>query len=195
MELRSLSMYPDDEYYVHKVQGKELANGMSDSMLAKLTKATGMGAGKLPDKEDRKWKNNLDVGAPTTVAQPPLVSTQKRPSDASPQYPATSPTTSEPGRPSRRGTKRRYNDESFEGYGEGFADDTHDTRSLDNDDVDASLAGKRKRRRVGVISSCQSTPEVELPSNSPDASYAPRKAAAKKPTQRKRTAQKGKKRN
>lgn len=150
LELRNLSVFPDEEWHVHKVSGKELSNGLTDSMLAKLEKATNMGAGKLPENEDSKWKSIVESEGQAAKLQPQQPNSSKRPSDAAPQYPATSPTTSEPGRPSRRGTKRRYNDESFEGYGEGYVDDAAESISLDNgDDGDGNLTGKRKRRRVG----------------------------------------------
>ena len=150
-ELRNISAYPEEEWNIQKVHGKELSNGLTESMLARLKKATTMGGGKLPEQQERRWRGIVDAdGSTVKPLGPQLNNSIKRTSDESPPYTAVSPTNSEATRPSRRGTKRRYDDESFEGYGEGFVDDHAETTSNDlaDDPGDGGSTAKRKRRRV-----------------------------------------------
>jgi hypothetical protein len=52
-------------------------------------------------------------------------------------------------RPSRHGTKRRYNDASFTGYGEGYADDDMADSTAGEDD---GRGGIKKKRKLGGTS-------------------------------------------
>lgn len=170
-ELRNLASYPEEEYHIQQVSGRELSKGLTDSLLAKLAKATQMGPGKLPEADDKKWRSIVDVDGPKPQ---PLQwsnssSGNKRASDAAPPYAATSPTTSEPSRTSRRGVKRRYNDESFEGYAESFAEEGHDTHAVDNgeDGGEAGAHGKRKQRRRVSAPGNTSQPSLSLQCTTP----------------------------
>ena len=61
---------------------------------------------------------------------------------------AATPQTMDAIRPKRAGKKRRYDDESFEGYGEGYDDDDGD--SSDNSRR-GSISSRQKRQRFGSI--------------------------------------------
>ena len=138
---------PDEEYHIQRVGGKELSNGLTDSMLARLEKATNMGSGKLPESEAKKWRSIIDKDGAKPQPQQSIVEKKRAPEPPSQNSPI-SPTTSEPARPSRRGVKRSYQDDSFEGYRESFAEDGRETSAVDNvDDGDPSVHGKRKQRR------------------------------------------------
>ena len=166
-ELGALSSWPDEDYYNTRVNGKELNTGLSEDMLSRLAKATKIDTGVLPDKEDSKWKSIIEPeGSPakTETSQP---INAKRAHDASVSFSVPSSAGVDPVRPSRRGTKRRYNDESFEGYGEGFVDDHVEATSPDVEEGDAGSTAKRKKRRVGRPRKDEASTPISPVSSSP----------------------------
>jgi len=166
--LFSLLQYPDEEWQVQKVMGKELVRwdhkgneipgqDPADELLAKLGQATTSGPGRLPADERTKWQSLLK--SDDFVGKGPLQArTEKAPTvvSKSQQYVSNSAPGSPRGvpagpRPKRQGTKRRYHDDTFEGYGEGFVDDHLDNVSMSGVDDDPGSVGgttMNKRRKV-----------------------------------------------
>lgn len=148
-ELLNLLNYPDEEWQIQRVSGKDVTQGLGDEMMSKLALAVQMDTTKLPSPEYDKWKNTIAFEeSQTKVGNPP---TGPRPA-AAPTLHHTSADAAapEPARASRRGVKRRYDDESFEGYGEGFVDDSGANALHDDADDSISSAKRKKPRRVGA---------------------------------------------
>ena len=159
--LVDLVRWPDEEWEIQKVAGKALEKGLSSATLSKLEKAMRLEPGLVPKNDE--WENIL--GLEKLKGPIPAVETKARA-----VLPATSkmakvnghvngmsiqtqaPTSGEIARPKRTGRKRRYDEHSFEGYGEGFVDD-------DGDIIDAggyssgegsrkSNVSKKKRKKA-----------------------------------------------
>lgn len=159
-ELAAIMDFPDEEWQNQKVFGKGISRGLPDAIQAKLERALKMVPAKLPNGLQEKWEDfvNLDDSAkpkptPSVAPKKPSLSTSTRPG-AMPdsQRPSNGPSpTAESARPRRSGKKRRYDDDSFEGYGEGFVDDVdrsgYSTPLVEEES--RGLAAKKKRRRVG----------------------------------------------
>ena len=162
--LSELAAWPDEEWHNQKVMGKDVTKGFPDIMQGKLRKAMHLQPGKVPNNEF--WEDSL--GFNERVKASDLVKTAKNSAataaspNGQPQQNGTRPSNPAPGttessQPSepiraRRTTKRRrYDDGSFEGYGEGYGDDdmevgysSGESRSTRNS------AGHRKRRKTKV---------------------------------------------
>jgi len=153
-EFTGLIAFPDEEWHNQRLMGKELAKGFSEDMLSKLVAATNLAPGKLPTEEHDRWRNTLAIEevVPRNAIQPAQVNkaVQKQP-----VYVAnTANNLLRPDilRPKRRGTKRRYDEDSFEGYGEGYGDDAGTGVSDDGDDDLGGAGAKKKRRKVSTDS-------------------------------------------
>ena len=160
MGLSEMAAWPEEEWQNQKVFGKDVKAGMSEAMKAKLEKAMYMLPGPVPDND--KWEDllgiekgkpldaNKDKGLKNAMANKPntqQVNGIRPPNIAS----NNSAPVAEPIRARRTTKKRRYDDGSFEGYGEGFVDDdmeigysSGESRSTKNS------AGTRKRRKTKV---------------------------------------------
>ncbi|KAF2094818.1 Rox3-domain-containing protein [Rhizodiscina lignyota] len=138
-DFQTLLKFPDEEYFNQHVNGKSVESGLTASWEARLDKALAMPVPqiKLPEPENERWKSLIGTEEPVKLARP-LVQGH----DSSTTAPAVgSKQQNASGRPERANKKRRYNDSSFAGYGEGYLDD-----HLDSED-DTSLAARRKRVR------------------------------------------------
>ena len=156
--LVNLMAWPEDEWQNQVVAGKALGNGLSAVTLAKLEKVMKFEPGLVPKNDE--WENIL--GLEKLKAPVPIVETRGKPvlQGASKLQKANGHVNGmtvgipagEIERPKRTGRKRRYDERSFEGYGEGFVDD-------DADGVDAggyssgegsrkSSVSKKKRKKV-----------------------------------------------
>jgi len=195
--LFSLLQYPDEEWQVQKVMGKELISwdhegneipgrDPAEALLAKLGHATMSGPGRLPVDERAKWQSLLGSddfnGKSARVEKGPAAAVKSQPhySNSAPGSPRGTHTGP---RPKRQGTKRRYHDDAFEGYGEGFVDDHLDNVSISGADDDTRSVGGsaiKKRRTVGtkpreVMNMESSGPgsleESSMPSSGLDADY------------------------
>lgn len=132
--LTDLVRWPDEEWQVQKVAGKQLEKGLSGATLAKLEKAMKLDTGLVPKNDE--WENIL--GFEKLKGPIPTVETKVRPvlpaaskmaktnGHVSGMTVQTQATAGEVARPKRTGRKRRYDEHSFEGYGEGFVDDEGD---------------------------------------------------------------------
>lgn len=145
--LRHLTMWPDEEWQNQKVHGKDIKVADMDSALHKLQmNAMKMEPGPVPNND--YWEDVLghekpskSTGAPETGKKGAAPSTAVRSASQSNGTPA--PAEAERSRPSR-GRKRNYDDNSFVGYGEGFADDDDDVAFYSNTEG----VGKKKRKKV-----------------------------------------------
>lgn len=182
--------YPDEEWNAQQSHGKEVSSALnadgqsfSQDMAKKVDAAlAGLSNGPLPDTERNKWRSLLDMEPAAPKTRPQDSNMAARPPT---KGHAGRPPLDEPLRPRRRGTKRNYNDDAFEGYNEGYADDHDDDPSADDDDRRSSIStGSRKRRRKVRFS------EFEMPSTPPstpskNAVTTPRKSALKQRRSRK----------
>lgn len=145
--LRHLTMWPDEEWQNQKVHGKDIKVADMDSTLHKLQmNAMKMEPGPVPNND--YWEDVLghekpskSAGAPETGkkgAAPPTAARSASQSNGTP-----APAEAERSRPSR-GRKRHYDDNSFVGYGEGFADDDDEVAFYSNTEG----VGKKKRKKV-----------------------------------------------
>ena len=143
--LAALADLPEDEWQNQKVMGRDVQKGLSSATLAKLDKAMRMQPGPIPN--NNEWEDLLgfEKAAPIqpVIETAPKAQKEKhsikanglsngprlKPGKASASASASA---SEAPRPKRSGKKRRYDEHSFEGYGEGFVDD---------DGGDAAIAG------------------------------------------------------
>jgi hypothetical protein len=158
--LMDLVQWPDEEWEIQKVAGKELAKGLSSATLAKVEKAMKLVPGPVPKNDE--WENIL--GLEKLKGTIPTVETKVRPG-----LPATSrmaktnghfngmtvqtqATAGDVARPKRTGRKRRYDEHSFEGYGEGFVDDEGDIIDAggysSGDGSRKSNVSKKKRKKA-----------------------------------------------
>lgn len=146
--LRHLMMWPEEEWQIQKVHGKEIKVAEAESALQKLQmRAMKLEAGPLPNSE--YWEDILGHEKPSKhtalESGKRAVSTPNalRPTVQANGVPATA-AAPERARPTR-GKKRHYDDNSFVGYGEGFVDD-EDEGALYSNSEDRS--GKKKRKKV-----------------------------------------------
>lgn len=128
-DFRSIVDFPELEWDVHNVKGREIGDGLSDTTLSTLVRAMTMSKGPV---SRSVWDTSvLGELAPSGVdpskppsAKPttpgtPLGST---PSGMNRSKPHGLPG-QDPARPKRNIKKRTYGDSSFEGYAESFPDD------------------------------------------------------------------------
>ena len=116
-----------------------------------------MKPGRLPKAEDVQWKNmlGLDDAATAKPGQPAVPAksmagnfiAKTAPAAAVQRSAPTSPRTA--ARPVRENKKRRYDDSSFSGYGEGFDDDGYSTGDGTGRRGSVSKRQKRKVSRYG----------------------------------------------
>ena len=157
--LVNLMAWPEDEWQNQVVAGKGLEKGLSAATLAKLDKAVRLEPGPVPKNDE--WENIL--GLEKLKAPLPIVEMKGKPA---PHTASKLPKVNghvngmivgipagEVERPKRTGRKRRYDERSFEGYGEGFVDD-------DGMDVGGYSSGegsrkssvsKKKRKKVFLV--------------------------------------------
>ncbi|KAI9877724.1 MAG: hypothetical protein M1830_002999 [Pleopsidium flavum] len=131
--LMEIVQWPEEEWHNQKVLGKEVEKGLGDGMLAKLDRAMKMEPGLVPNNE--AWEDILGHEKAKPIPSPAELATKKplphttnyvKPNGQNnvAQSGNTSGTPSaEVARPKRSGRKRRYDEHSFEGYGEGYVDD------------------------------------------------------------------------
>lgn len=141
-----LLYYPDEEWQIQRVGGRDVSRGLEDDMLSKLELAVQSNGSILPKDDYDRWKGMIALDEPPVkVMGPPAIpaAVVQAAQQAGMGYAAN-----EPARVSRRGTKRRYDDESFEGYGEGFVDDSVAVQiKEEHDEALPELGVKRKKRR------------------------------------------------
>lgn len=148
--LIDLTAWPEDEWFIQKVFGKEIGVAEPGSDMERVQlRAMKSEAGTLPD--DDVWEDALGHDKPVKSADTlKFNATPRQVSNASMSSAAPSPTATEyaSARPRRAGKKRSYHDSTFIGYGEGYADD--DASSVHSTDETAKAA-KKKRKKVRLL--------------------------------------------
>ncbi|KAL4933978.1 uncharacterized protein BDV17DRAFT_251058 [Aspergillus undulatus] len=146
--LRTMTMWPEEEWQNQKVFGKEIKVADMDSALHNLQmKAMKMEPGMVPNNE--YWEDVLGHDKPTK--NPNAGESSKKTATANAARVVSQPNGTplpaeqERSRPSR-GRKRHYDDNSFVGYGEGYADDDDESGFYSNGEG----AGKKKRKKDHV---------------------------------------------
>ena len=159
--LAELMQWPDEEWDNQKLFGKELEKGLSATILANLDQALRLKPGSVPRNEE--WENVLghEKSKPQQcipeqkgkAAGQPLVNS-KRPNGIINGGAMTigTPSAGEAVRPKRSGRKRRYDEPSFEGYGEGYVDDDGELMSgggySSGEGSRKSSVSKKRRKKV-----------------------------------------------
>ncbi|KAL2803048.1 Rox3 mediator complex subunit-domain-containing protein [Aspergillus granulosus] len=147
--LRQMTMWPEEEWQNQKVFGKEIKVADIDSALHNLqVKAMAMEPGTVPNND--YWEDVLGHDKPSKHANAgDAIKKAAAPTHSARPIgqPNGTPTAveSERSRPSR-GRKRHYDDNSFVGYGEGYADDDDDAAFYSNSEG----TGKKKRKKDHV---------------------------------------------
>ncbi|KAJ5637959.1 hypothetical protein N7490_007838 [Penicillium lividum] len=156
--LRHLTLWPQEEWDNQKVFGKQIKVADLDSALHSLqTKAMHLEPGPVPNNDF--WEDVLGHEKPVKNQGSGDTGKKAAPTPGGRHTPygnmsAMTPHETERARPSR-GRKRHYDDNSFVGYGEGFADDDDDPGFYSNGEG----TGKKKRKKDHV--SKVSTPMSE----------------------------------
>ncbi|KAL8910851.1 MAG: hypothetical protein Q9171_003889 [Xanthocarpia ochracea] len=158
--LLQIAQWPAEEWHSQNVHGKDVRNGLSEAMMQKLGQAMQMQPGPVPNTAEHDWEDLL--GNEKTKPLATIDERVKKPvrpdvglkvngqaNGVRPQ--AGKLPIAEANRPKRTGKKRRYDDHSFEGYGEGFLDDDGDVlgdlggNSSDDGSRKGGAAKKRKK--------------------------------------------------
>jgi Rox3 mediator complex subunit len=147
--LRHLMMWPEEEWQIQKVHGKEIKVAEAESALHKLQmRAMKMEPGPLPNSEywedilghEKQPKRDVEVGK-RSVSTPNAI----RPVQVNGGTAAAAAATVPERIRATRGKKRHYDDNSFVGYGEGFVDDDDESGLYSNGE---DRSGKKKRKKV-----------------------------------------------
>ncbi|OJJ49341.1 hypothetical protein ASPZODRAFT_140248 [Penicilliopsis zonata CBS 506.65] len=164
--LRQLMMWPEEEWQNQQVYGKQIKVADMDTALYNLQmKAMKMEPGPVPNSD--YWEDILGHEKPSKQTGTPAVATVTSAADGKkptgsigtprPNIAANGtphPAELERSRPSR-GRKRHYDDNSFAGYGEGYADDDDDGAFYSNGEG----IGKKKRKKDHVSKVSTPIPE------------------------------------
>ena len=163
--LLEMAIWPTEEWHVQKVAGKQFDTGLSEDTWARLERAMTMEPGPLPGFDASILGIDTPIAPPAAVetktpAQPANV-IQRQPGQpngiAQTPHSGANPSTGDPPRPKRTGRKRRYDEHSFEGYGEGYVDDDGDAgagySTSERDDKRDTGSGKKKRKKVCSVQS------------------------------------------
>ncbi|KAL8736246.1 MAG: hypothetical protein Q9166_000401 [cf. Caloplaca sp. 2 TL-2023] len=164
MGLLQMAQFPAEEWHNQNVYGKDVRNGLPEATIQKLNRAMQMQPGSVPNTAEHDWEDLL--GNEKTKPLPTIDERAKKPIrpetglKTNGQMNGVLPQTgkvpmTEANRPKRTGKKRRYDDHSFEGYGEGFLDDDGDViveLGGNSSDDGSRKGGSKKRRKVAPAS-------------------------------------------
>lgn len=163
MGLAEMAAWPEEEWQNQKVRGKEVSATWSEARTATLEKAMQMQPGRVLDND--YWEDLLGLNMEKVKSHDQHMKYSKvggvsksgtqLPNGVRPHNPATAAPTgaqpAEPARSRRNVKKRRYDDGSFEGYGEGYVDDEMDAGNTSGDSQRTrASAGHRKRQKTKV---------------------------------------------
>ncbi|KAL9101224.1 MAG: hypothetical protein Q9163_003506 [Psora crenata] len=159
MGLSEMAAWPEEEWQNQKTHGKSITKGLPEAVKAKLEKAMDLRPGPVP--EGSKWEDILGIDRVVVPnankgRKDPKINGQGVngvPAKAQSNAPVAVAGASEPIRARRNTKKRRYDDGSFEGYGEGFVDDDLDLdMGYTSGETYASRnsRGDKKRRKTKV---------------------------------------------
>lgn len=145
--LLDLSRAPEEDWQNTMVRGKDVHKGLSADTLAKLDKAMQLQPGQLPNNDE--WEKTLgyEKAKPIDHSARPLKSSLNASAQANGPVNGNV-ANAEAIRPKREGRKRRYDERSFEGYGEGFVDDELDMGYSSGDTQFSRRSNPKKRKKV-----------------------------------------------
>lgn len=147
--------YPEPEWYVHEIAGKDIADGFSEQVQSSLLRATTMAKGPIPK---QTWDSSvLGDLAPSIVSKKPKDDALKQAVSGNPAAAAavSAGLFAKSGKlqvpqidRSRRNLKKRsYQDNSFEGY-EGFDDDGGAETGYSTGEGDDRSSKPKRRKQV-----------------------------------------------
>ncbi|KAL9007182.1 MAG: hypothetical protein Q9188_000116 [Gyalolechia gomerana] len=133
--LLHMAQWPAEEWHNQKVHGRDVRDGFSQATMQKLGNAMSMRKAPVPDTAEYSWDDLLgtEKAKPLSLADERLEKPRRQENGVKvngqingvrTQSEKASITKAD--RPKRTGKKRRYDDHSFEGYGEGYLDDEGD---------------------------------------------------------------------
>ena len=155
--LVELIAWPEEEWHVQKVVGKEIEKGLPANIQAKLEKALKLEPGPVPRNDE--WESILGLEKLKQTG-PGIDLKSKDPSQPTKKVNGNAngmglvinaSTGAEAIRPKRSGRKRRYDEHSFEGYGEGYVDDDGAVSNggySSGEGSRISSSSKKKRKKV-----------------------------------------------
>ena len=159
MSLSEMAAWPAEEWYNQKVHGKDIQKGLPEAIAGKLEKAFALNPGLVPD--GSKWEDILGFDRPKPnepkVRKDSNVVNGQLPNGTSSLNSNANASIAGTGKEhirARRNTKkRRYDDGSFEGYGEGYVDDEMENEGYESGETYTSRnsrgsKGDRKRRKT-----------------------------------------------
>lgn len=149
MGFKDLLAWPEEEWQNQKVSGKDVHKGLPSGIVAKLEKAMEMQPGAVPN--NAEWEDQLGM----EKVKPVEVKASKIPhagTTTTKTNGKVNGATAEPEaiRPKRTGRKRRYDEHSFEGYGEGYVDDDADLAGYSSGDTQFSRRSSSNKKRKKV---------------------------------------------
>ena len=154
--IKQLAQAPPEDYYNSRVAGKEVSKGFSTASLSRIHKVLELVPGPIP--RNAEWENALGFDKTKGAIDDGKIKKQEVSKDIPPVSVKLNGHTngivmnskdSEAIRPKRASKKRRYNDESFEGYGEGY-DDEDDGSS--DDGSRRGMGSLQKKPKTAPIS-------------------------------------------
>ncbi|KAL9031727.1 MAG: hypothetical protein Q9196_000275 [Gyalolechia fulgens] len=133
--LLHMAQWPAEEWHNQKIHGRDVREGFSQATMQNLGDAMSMRKAPVPDTAEYSWDDVLGIekAKPLPIADGRLEKPSRQDNGVkvngqingvriqSEKNPIT-----KANRPKRTGKKRRYDDHSFEGYGEGYLDDEGD---------------------------------------------------------------------
>lgn len=156
-----MAQWPAEEWHNQKVHGRDVRDGLSQATMQKLGDAMSMRKAPVPDTADYVWDDVLGIekAKPLPIASDRLEKSSRQENGVKMngqingvRIQSEKASTTKANRPKRTGKKRRYDDHSFEGYGEGYLDDEGDMlEDLGGQSTDeGSRRGgvSKKRRKV-----------------------------------------------
>lgn len=165
MSLSDMVRWPEEEWNNQKVFGKLVMSGLPPATTMKLEKVMQMQPGPIPNGaswHSTSWEEIIGIEKSKPIPAGPdpraksAVSAAKTNGYVNGNRPYainTQATNSEAARPKRTAKKRRYDDLSFEGYGEGYVDDEADivdAGGYSSGDGGSKSGASKKRKMVGI---------------------------------------------
>jgi hypothetical protein len=156
MSLSEMIMWPEPEWHNQRLSGRDITKGFSSAIQDKLEKAFKLEPGPVPKNDE--WESILGLEkvkpAPAPKSESKNAAALGKPARSgvpvngarTPQHDAQA----EVNRPKRANKRRRYDDDSYEGYGAGFDDgDVVDDGGYSSGDGSRRSGNGKKRRKVG----------------------------------------------
>ncbi|KAL8798842.1 MAG: hypothetical protein Q9182_006345 [Xanthomendoza sp. 2 TL-2023] len=160
MGLLQMAQWPAEEWHNQNIHGRDVRNGLSEATMQKLGLAMQMQPGTVPSTAENDWDDLLggEKAKPVSTLDERVKKPVRPDMGVKPngqingiRSQAGKVPMTEANRPKRAGKKRRYDDHSFEGYGEGFLDDDGEVHvepegnSSDDGSRKGGVAKKRKK--------------------------------------------------